>query len=124
VQGVSGHPSKQSGGPKKNNWKKWRAEEEERHKGSLTPKKQKTPHLFHSNTHQSCQMVYFQTGPWNGEGGDIFRHLEYIKAIWYILRKFGNLVAIWYLSPVLVYCVKKNQAAMIHTSYKEQYYNV
>jgi hypothetical protein len=27
------------GGPNKNNWKKWRAEEEERHKGSLTPKR-------------------------------------------------------------------------------------
>jgi hypothetical protein len=24
--------------PKKNNWKKWRAKEEERYKGSLTPK--------------------------------------------------------------------------------------
>jgi hypothetical protein len=24
--------------PKNNNWKKWRAEEEERHKGLLTPK--------------------------------------------------------------------------------------
>jgi hypothetical protein len=32
-------PGKQGGGPEKNNWKKWRAEEEERHKGLLTPKK-------------------------------------------------------------------------------------
>jgi hypothetical protein len=27
------------GSPKKNNWKKWRAEEEERHKGLLTQKR-------------------------------------------------------------------------------------
>jgi hypothetical protein len=32
--------------PKKNNWKKWRAKEEERHKGSLTPK----------NVGSSCQI--------------------------------------------------------------------
>jgi hypothetical protein len=38
VQGVAGHPGYQGGGPKKNNRKKWRAEEEERHKGSLTQK--------------------------------------------------------------------------------------
>jgi hypothetical protein len=24
-------------------------------------------------------------------------HLEYIKAIWYILWQFGNLAAIWYI---------------------------
>jgi hypothetical protein len=28
----------QGAGTKKNNWKKWRTEEEERHKGLLTPK--------------------------------------------------------------------------------------
>jgi hypothetical protein len=39
VQGDAGHPSKQGGGPKKNNRKKWRAKEEERHRGSLTQKK-------------------------------------------------------------------------------------
>jgi hypothetical protein len=39
--GVAGHPGEQGGGPEKNNWKKWRAEEVERHKGSLTPKKTK-----------------------------------------------------------------------------------
>jgi hypothetical protein len=38
MQGVASHPSEQGGGPKKNNWKKWRAKEEERHKGSLTQK--------------------------------------------------------------------------------------
>jgi hypothetical protein len=30
---------KQGGGPEKNHRKKWRAREEERHKGSLTPQK-------------------------------------------------------------------------------------
>jgi hypothetical protein len=25
--------------------------------------------------------------------------LEYITAIWYSLRPFGNLVAVWYISP-------------------------
>jgi hypothetical protein len=36
VQGVAGRPGQQGNGYEKNNWKKWRAEEEERHKGSLT----------------------------------------------------------------------------------------
>jgi hypothetical protein len=31
--------------------------------------------------------------------GVFFGHLEYISAIWYILWIFGNLVAIWYISP-------------------------
>jgi hypothetical protein len=38
VQGDAGHPGYQGGGHKNNNWKKLRAEEEERHKGSLTKK--------------------------------------------------------------------------------------
>jgi hypothetical protein len=38
VQGDAGHPSEHGGGQEKNNWKKWRAEEEERRKGSLTQK--------------------------------------------------------------------------------------
>jgi hypothetical protein len=37
MQGVAGH-----GGPEKNNQKKWRAEEEERQKGSLTQKREKS----------------------------------------------------------------------------------
>jgi hypothetical protein len=37
-------------------------------------------------------------------------HLEYFKAIWYILRSLGNAVAIF---PVLVCCVKKNLATLI-----------
>jgi hypothetical protein len=28
--------------------------------------------------------------------------LKYIAAHWYILRQFGNLVAIWYIYPILV----------------------
>jgi hypothetical protein len=39
VQGDAGHPSEQGCGSKKNNQKKWRAKEEERHKGLLTPLK-------------------------------------------------------------------------------------
>jgi hypothetical protein len=35
-----------SGGPKKNSQKKWRAKEEERHKGSLTKKQNKTENGF------------------------------------------------------------------------------
>jgi hypothetical protein len=33
---ICGHLGKQGGGSKKNNQKKWRAKEEERHKGLLT----------------------------------------------------------------------------------------
>jgi hypothetical protein len=39
-------------------------------------------------------------------------HLEYIMNIWYILWPFGNLMAIWYIFPILVYCVKKNLATL------------
>jgi cadmium resistance protein CadD (predicted permease) len=46
-------PVKQGGGPKKNNWKKWRGKEEERHKGSLTKNRRKKakirPIWSHSN---------------------------------------------------------------------------
>jgi hypothetical protein len=38
--------------------------------------------------------------------------LEYIMNIWYILWPFGNLMAIWYIFPILVYCVKKNLATL------------
>jgi hypothetical protein len=35
---------------------------------------------------------------------DIFDgHLEYITAIWYSLRPFGNLVAVWYIFPPFWY---------------------
>jgi hypothetical protein len=44
--------------------------------------------------------------------GIFFGHLEYIMDIWYILWLFGNLEGIWYISPVLVYCVKKNLATL------------
>jgi hypothetical protein len=37
-----------------------------------------------------------------------FGHLEYFSSIW----SFGNLVAIWYVLPVLVYCVNKNLAIL------------
>jgi hypothetical protein len=45
VQGDVGHPGYQGGGPKRIIVKKWRAEEEVRHKGSLTPKKASKPAL-------------------------------------------------------------------------------
>jgi hypothetical protein len=38
VQGNAGLPGEQGGGQEKYNWKKWRAVEEERHKGLLTKK--------------------------------------------------------------------------------------
>jgi hypothetical protein len=41
VQRDASHPGKQGGGPKKNNQKKWRAKEEEGHKGLLTQNKTK-----------------------------------------------------------------------------------
>jgi hypothetical protein len=31
--------------------------------------------------------------------GIFYGHLEFITAIWYSLWSFGNLVAIWYISP-------------------------
>jgi hypothetical protein len=46
-------------------------------------------------------------GPWNWKG---LANLGHITVIWYIFWPFGNVVAIWYLSPILVYCVKKNLA--------------
>jgi hypothetical protein len=56
-----------------------------------------------------CQMVYFQTknpnltfgGPSLGmENVDIlYGHSEYITAIWYLFKPFGNFVAIWYIFP-------------------------
>jgi hypothetical protein len=39
VQGVAGHPGGQGSGQEKNNRKKWRADEEERHMGSPTQKR-------------------------------------------------------------------------------------
>jgi hypothetical protein len=32
--------------------------------------------------------------------------------MWYILWPFGNLVAHWYISPILVYSVEKNLATL------------
>jgi hypothetical protein len=39
--------------------------------------------------------------------------LEYIMAIWYILWSFDNFVVVSYFFPFLVYCVKKNLAALL-----------
>jgi hypothetical protein len=40
--------------------------------------------------------------------GIFYGNLLYFMVIWNILMPFGNVVAIWYIFPVLVYCVKKN----------------
>jgi hypothetical protein len=69
VQGVAGHLGLQGGGSKKNNQKKWRAEEVERHKGSLTQKNMYAPgpveHVSETSTInksadlQSNRIIYF-----------------------------------------------------------------
>jgi hypothetical protein len=48
--------------------------------------------------------------------GIFYGHLEYFTAIWNILRQFGIVVAIWYISPRFssVFCVKKNLATLVH----------
>jgi hypothetical protein len=46
LEAIAGHPSQQDGGQENNNWKKWRAEEEERHKRSLTQKTGKISKTF------------------------------------------------------------------------------
>jgi hypothetical protein len=55
VKGNAGHQEK-------NNWKKWRAEEEERHKGSLTPKTCLKIHnvQVHFTYKQCCQIFLVQ----------------------------------------------------------------
>jgi hypothetical protein len=44
-----------------------------------------------------------------------YGHLEHFTAIWYMyfmaIRSLG-VVVIWYIFPVLVYCVKKNLATL------------
>jgi hypothetical protein len=55
VQGDAGHPGYQGGGPEKNNRKKWRAEEEERHKGLLTQKN--TIWALFSQTHLATRIT-------------------------------------------------------------------
>jgi hypothetical protein len=44
--------------------------------------------------------------------GIFYVHLKYILAIWYLLLAFCNLMAIWYIFPILVYYVKKNLATL------------
>jgi hypothetical protein len=41
-----------------------------------------------------------------------YGHLHYFAASWNILWPLGNVVVIWYIFPVLVYCVKKNLATL------------
>jgi hypothetical protein len=37
-----------------------------------------------------------------------------ITAIWYLVSPLASLVAIWYISPVLVYCVEINLATQYY----------
>jgi hypothetical protein len=75
---------------------------------------------------QGCQMVYFQNK--NTILGSFWRALEwkmlaYFVPIWniyygylvYYWWSFGNFVAIWYIFPVLVYCVKKKSGNPVPT---------
>jgi hypothetical protein len=63
---------------------------------------------------QGCQMVYFLTkNPnlgileclWLENVGIFYWHLDYIKAIWYILWSFSNLVVIWHIFYTFWYIV-------------------
>jgi hypothetical protein len=42
----------------------------------------------------------------------LYGHLEYFTAIWHIVWPFGKVVVIWYIFPVLVYCINKNLASL------------
>jgi hypothetical protein len=42
--------------------------------------------------------------------GIFYRHLEYITAIWCILWPFDNLVAVGYISPILVGIIIKEKS--------------
>jgi hypothetical protein len=42
-----------------------------------------------------------------GKVGNFYGYLEHITAVWYILWPFGNLVAIWYISPWFWYIVSR-----------------
>jgi hypothetical protein len=65
-------------------------------------------------------MVYFQTK--NPYMVKFWKMLVYFTVIWNILwpfgiffGHFGNVVVIWYIFPVLVYCVKENLATLTTT---------
>jgi hypothetical protein len=60
---------------------------------------------------QGCQMVYFQTKTPNL--GKLWRALEWKMLVY--LWSFGNLVKLWYFSPVGVNFIKKNLARAIYT---------
>jgi hypothetical protein len=36
-----------------------------------------------------------------------------LSPFWHISLQFGNVVEVWYIYPVLVYCVKKNLAILL-----------
>jgi hypothetical protein len=55
-----------------------------------------------------CLAIWYIVWPF----GILFGHLVYCLAIWYIVWPFGNLVAIWYIFPVVVNFVKKNLATL------------
>jgi hypothetical protein len=44
--------------------------------------------------------------------GIFYTHLVHFTVFWYILWTFGIFVVIWYIFPVLVFCIKKNLAPL------------
>jgi hypothetical protein len=53
--------------------------------------------------------------------GKIYGHLEYFTAICYVLWPLRHSVAIWYIFPVMVYCVKKNLATLATDQRHDQF---
>jgi hypothetical protein len=65
-------------------------------------------------SNQKFQFEYILEGLEVEHVGLFYGHLEYIKAVWYIVCPYGNLGAVWFIwfSPVLVNCLKKNLATL------------
>jgi hypothetical protein len=83
---------------------------------------------------QSCQMVLFQTI--NPNLGKFWMELKwkilvYFLDIWSIFQPFGichshlvNVLEVWYISPVLVCCTKKNLATLENKNFGFQGYQI
>jgi hypothetical protein len=80
--------------------------------------------IFSGGLRQGCQTAYFQTR--NPDLGKFWRllqwkmwiyvingHLDYFKAIWYILWTLVYFMVIWYIFLALVNCTKKNLATLV-----------
>jgi hypothetical protein len=64
-------------------------------------------------SNQKSQFGYIWEGLRIENAGLFYGHLEYFTLIWYIIWQFVNIVVIWHISPILVYCVKKNLATLV-----------